>query len=496
VTGYTIEDLQEIDERCRTIAADDLGFDVPDVVYHLVRPEEVYFAAANGLPARYSSARWGAQFDAEYGRYQRGESRIYELIFNTSPVHAYLMEGNSLVAQTLVIAHCLGHGWVFEHNRWLGGVDRRSCRAVLAAAERIADYMGARARTASRTSSTPATRSPSTSRRRSSSGPRATPSPSTRQSRYDALFPDEVDAPIAATLRRSGGAAPRFPRSPEQDSARLHRAPTRAGSTTGSATSCRSCHASRATSCPSCGRSCSTRARPCLCHQEIVPALVLPSEPLLEYEAAQRGVSAPHHGAREPVQPRHQRYAGIMRHRRPSPTTRSASAGAGRGDRPVRAGPHGGCAHYDDEGLLLRASFLTHPEGGRGVPASDAFEHLGRATRGASASPRARGPTRVQRTSSSSTLSTFVAMPGAVDDREDADVPRPRRAALGARAPRHGHRGWTRSKRACGTLSAGGAEPVGETVHGGDRQRPRRRHAVVVQPGTRGSGVSEEARRG
>ena len=65
MTGYTIEDLQEIDQRCRTIAADDLGFDVPDVIYHLVRPEEVYFAAANGLPARYSSARWGAQFDAE-----------------------------------------------------------------------------------------------------------------------------------------------------------------------------------------------------------------------------------------------------------------------------------------------------------------------------------------------------------------------------------------------------------------------------------------------
>ena len=58
---------------------------MPDVIYHLVRPEEVYFAAANGLPARYSSARWGAQFDAEYGRYQRGQGRIYELIFNTQP---------------------------------------------------------------------------------------------------------------------------------------------------------------------------------------------------------------------------------------------------------------------------------------------------------------------------------------------------------------------------------------------------------------------------
>ena len=140
-----MSDLQAIDERCREIAVAELGFDVPDVIYHLVRPEEVYFAAANGLPARYSSARWGAQFDAEYGRYQRGEGRIYELIFNTRPVHAYLMEGNSLVAQTLVIAHCLGHGYVFETNGWLGAVDRTIMPRVLSAAERIADYM-ARAR--------------------------------------------------------------------------------------------------------------------------------------------------------------------------------------------------------------------------------------------------------------------------------------------------------------------------------------------------------------
>ncbi|HWD75668.1 MAG TPA: SpoVR family protein, partial [Solirubrobacteraceae bacterium] len=112
MSAYTLTDLQHVDERCREIAADELGFEAAEVVYHLVRPEEVYFAAANGLPARYSSARWGAQFESEYGRYRAGQGRIYELIFNTRPVHAYLMEGNSFVAQTLVIAHCLGHGYV------------------------------------------------------------------------------------------------------------------------------------------------------------------------------------------------------------------------------------------------------------------------------------------------------------------------------------------------------------------------------------------------
>jgi stage V sporulation protein R len=217
MSGYTLDDLQAIDERCREIAADELGFDVPEVIYHLVRPEEVYFAAANGLPARYSSARWGAQFDDAYGRYQRGQERIYELIFNTRPVHAYLMDGNSLVAQTLVIAHCLGHGYVFENNEWLGAVDREIMSRVLSAAERIGDYMGAHGRDRVEdlldACHAIAVHQPQAQLIRKA---RAS-EPEHRARPYDVLFPDEVAderehvAAERAALRR------RFPREPQED---------------------------------------------------------------------------------------------------------------------------------------------------------------------------------------------------------------------------------------------------------------------------------------
>jgi stage V sporulation protein R len=217
MSDYTLDDLQAIDDRCREIAADELGFDVPEVIYHLVRPEEVYFAAANGLPARYSSARWGAQFDDAYGRYQRGQERIYELIFNTRPVHAYLMDGNSLVAQTLVIAHCLGHGDVFENNEWLGAVDREIMSRVLSAAERIGDYMGAHGRDRVEdlldACHAIAVHQPQAQLIRKA---RAS-EPEHRARPYDALFPDEVAderervAAERAALRR------RFPREPQED---------------------------------------------------------------------------------------------------------------------------------------------------------------------------------------------------------------------------------------------------------------------------------------
>ncbi len=217
MTEYTLTDLRSIDEQCREIAVGELGFDVPDVVYHLVRPEEVYFAAANGLPARYSSARWGAQFDEAYGRYRRGQDRIYELIFNTRPAHAYLMDGNGLVAQTLVIAHCLGHGYVFENNAWLGAVDREIMSRVVSAADRIADYMGAHGRDRVEdfidACHAIAIHQPQAQLIHKAGASE----PQQRELPYDVLFPDEVAAErerVATdreTLRR------RFPREPEED---------------------------------------------------------------------------------------------------------------------------------------------------------------------------------------------------------------------------------------------------------------------------------------
>ncbi|HEX3834033.1 MAG TPA: SpoVR family protein [Solirubrobacteraceae bacterium] len=217
MSEYTLNDLRSIDERCREIAVGELGFQVPDVVYHLVRPEEVYFAAANGLPARYSSARWGAHFDEAYGRYQRGQDRIYELIFNTRPAHAYLMDGNGLVAQTLVIAHCLGHGYVFENNAWLGAVDRQIMPRVVSAADRIADYMGAYGRDrvedfidACHAIAIHQPQAQLIHKARVSE-------PQHRERPYDILFPAEVAADRERVETDRETLRHRFPREPEED---------------------------------------------------------------------------------------------------------------------------------------------------------------------------------------------------------------------------------------------------------------------------------------
>jgi stage V sporulation protein R len=299
MSGYTLADLQAIDERCREICVDELGFDAPEVIYHLVRPEEVYFAAANGLPARYSSARWGIQFDHAYGRYQRGQDRIYELIFNTQPVHAYLMDGNSLVAQTLVIAHCLGHGYVFENNQWLGAVDREIMSRVLSSAERIAEYMGAYGRDRVEdlldACHAIAVHQPQAQLIRT-----ATASEPEYQARpYDDLFPDQVAAERERTATERAERRSRFPREPQEDLLGFIERHAR-GLEDWERDVISIVRSEQSYFLPQMRTKIINEGAAVLAHQEICQRLFLPADRYWEYEQLNAGVIQPHPGRVNP----------------------------------------------------------------------------------------------------------------------------------------------------------------------------------------------------
>jgi stage V sporulation protein R len=299
VSGYSLSSLQAIDERCRRVAVDELRFEVPDVIYHLVRPEEVYFAAANGLPARYSSARWGSQFDDAHGRYQRGQDRIYELIFNTRPVHAYLMEGNSLVAQTLVIAHCLGHGYVFENNQWLGAVDREIMPRVLSAAERIADYMGAHGRDRVEdlldACHAIAVHQPQAQLIRRASAAE----PEHRPRRYDELFPDEVAADRESVAAERAAQRQRFPREPQEDLLAFIEAHAR-GLNDWERDVISIVRSEQSYFLPQMRTKILNEGVAVLSHQEICQRLFLPADGYWEYEQLNASVVQPHPGRVNP----------------------------------------------------------------------------------------------------------------------------------------------------------------------------------------------------
>lgn len=72
-------------------------------------------------------------------------STIYEMVINTNPSYAYLLEGNEDVTQKMVMAHVTGHVDFFKHNMWFAHTNRKMLDAMAnhsTRIQRIVDRIG------------------------------------------------------------------------------------------------------------------------------------------------------------------------------------------------------------------------------------------------------------------------------------------------------------------------------------------------------------------
>jgi stage V sporulation protein R len=107
-------------------AAKDAGLDMYDIVFEVVTARQLNeVAAKGGFPVRYPHWRFGMDYEQLSKSYEYGLSKIYELVINTDPCYAYLMEGNDFVDQKLVMAHVCGHCDFFKTNKWFSQTDRK-----------------------------------------------------------------------------------------------------------------------------------------------------------------------------------------------------------------------------------------------------------------------------------------------------------------------------------------------------------------------------------
>jgi stage V sporulation protein R len=118
--AYLLDIQREIEGHARGYGLDfwDVSFEVLDYK----RMQEV--AAYGGFPARYPHWRFGMDFDRLSKSHVYGLSQIYEMVINNNPAYAYLLEGNSLVDQKMVIAHVLGHVDFFKNNYFFSRSNR------------------------------------------------------------------------------------------------------------------------------------------------------------------------------------------------------------------------------------------------------------------------------------------------------------------------------------------------------------------------------------
>src|SRR5262250_3574820 len=93
------------------------GLDFFPILYEVLDYKTMNEVASyGGFPSRYPHWRFGMDYEQLSKSYEWGLSKIYEMVINTNPAYAYLLEGNSLVDQKIVMAHVYGHVDFFKNN--------------------------------------------------------------------------------------------------------------------------------------------------------------------------------------------------------------------------------------------------------------------------------------------------------------------------------------------------------------------------------------------
>src|SRR4029077_11353917 len=97
-------------------------------------------AAYGGFPNRFPHWRSGMEYERLAKSYEYGLSKIYEMVINNNPSYAYLLEGNSLTDQKLVMAHVYGHVDFFKNNFCFWSTDLDTRGRSRSTAHRLKNY--------------------------------------------------------------------------------------------------------------------------------------------------------------------------------------------------------------------------------------------------------------------------------------------------------------------------------------------------------------------
>jgi len=93
------------------------------------------------LPARARHWVYGQSYDYQKYSDGMGYSKIYEVIMNNNPSYAFMLDSNSDIINTMVMAHCIGHSFCFKNNYLFQNSDRKMVYNAAERAQRIEEYV-------------------------------------------------------------------------------------------------------------------------------------------------------------------------------------------------------------------------------------------------------------------------------------------------------------------------------------------------------------------
>ena len=116
------------------------GLDFFPMRFEICPADVIYAFSAYGMPGRFSHWSFGKAYYRIKKQYDYGLNRICEMVINTDPCYAFLLESNSPLQNKLVIAHTLAHSDFFKNNAYFGQTARDMVEMMALAADRIRGY--------------------------------------------------------------------------------------------------------------------------------------------------------------------------------------------------------------------------------------------------------------------------------------------------------------------------------------------------------------------
>jgi stage V sporulation protein R len=116
---WDFDSLRRAYDAISTIALNELKLDIYPNQIEIITFEQMLDAYSSiGMPLMYQHWSFGKNFARDEILYRHGLRNLaYEIVINSNPCLAYLMEENSMMMQTLVIAHAsFGHNHFFKNN--------------------------------------------------------------------------------------------------------------------------------------------------------------------------------------------------------------------------------------------------------------------------------------------------------------------------------------------------------------------------------------------
>ncbi len=134
-----LRELERSIEEITSIARG-MGLDFFPMRFEICPADIINTLGAYGMPTRFNHWSFGKAFHRVKTQYDFGLSKIYELVINSDPCYAFLLDGNSLIQNKLIVAHVLAHSDFFKNNARFSKTNRNMVESMSATADRFHQY--------------------------------------------------------------------------------------------------------------------------------------------------------------------------------------------------------------------------------------------------------------------------------------------------------------------------------------------------------------------